>query len=434
MNLSSGILAKTKPWDCPPLRNVPILGDQYTSTAFLEREWETMWSKVWLLMGRSSEMPNPGDYQMEEIGHESFLMTRQIDGSIRAFYNVCQHRGSRLVFQTEGFADPITCPYHGWKWAFDGSLTYVQDPEDFSEGNPCDDLNLVEVKCEVFAGFVWVNMDSNSVALSEYLGPVWDEFEAYESQNWIRGLSSTVDVPCNWKIPQDNSCESYHLPSVHPQGLRWIEHDYKYCHFDWCSEGHNRMAIPMATPSRSLEGSDLRIDEQLTAILEPWGLDVHAFKGKEFETREAVQKAKRKQGLEKGYQFKNLYDDQLTDAYHYNIFPNVTISFAAAEYIGLQRMRPHPRDPQRHFYDNFMYLAPGTAQKESITKTEERRFFKYGEELMNRQIADQDLGICSGQQLGLASRGYKGVRISGQESRVQRFHDVLDDYLEGIRP
>ena len=115
-------------------------------------------------------------------------------------------------------------------------------------------------------------------------------------------------------------------------------------------------------------------------------------------------------------------------------FPNVTLSFAGSEYIGLQRMRPHRRDPERHYYDNFMYLSHGAAARIGATKPEERRFFKYGTELMNRQIADQDLAISTGQQLGLSSRGYSGVRLAGQEGRVQRFHDVLDEYLEGFRP
>ena len=434
MKASDGVMALARPWDCPPLLNVPILGEQYTSREFFEREWLNMWTKVWLLMGRSSELDKAGSYQVEEVGPESFIMIKQNDGSIRAFYNVCQHRGSRLIFNHEGLVNQIVCPYHGWEWARDGSLEHVQDPEDFTDGNPCDDLTLVEVNCEVFAGFIWINMDSECMSLKDYLGPVWGEFEAYESHDWMRGLSSTVDVKCNWKVPQDNSCESYHLPTVHPQGLQWIEHSYKFCHFDWCKEGHNRMAIPMVTPSRSLSGEELEVDEQLAEMLEPWNLNPDDFRGREFETREEVQSVKRKLGAKRGYQFEKLFDDQLTDAYHYNIFPNVTISFAGAEYIGFQRMRPHRRDPERHSYDNFMYLSHGAAARIGMTKPEERRFFEYGTELMNRQIADQDLAISTGQQLGLSSRGYRGVRLAGQESRVQRFHDVLEEYLEGDRP
>ena len=140
-------MALARPWVCPPLRNVPILGDQYTSREFFDREWSFMWTKVWLLMGRSSELLEAGSYQVEEVGPESFIMIRQNDGSIKAFYNVCQHRGSRLLFNNEGTSDQIVCPYHGWEWAKDGSLSQVQDPEDFIDGTPCDDMTLVEVNC-----------------------------------------------------------------------------------------------------------------------------------------------------------------------------------------------------------------------------------------------------------------------------------------------
>ena len=75
-------------------------------------------------------------------------------------------------------------------------------------------------------------------------------------------------------------------------------------------------------------------------------------------------------------------------------------------------MRPHRRDPERHYYDNFMYLSHGAAARIGATKPEERRFFKYGTDLMNREIADQDLAVSTGQQLGLSSRGYSGVRLA----------------------
>ena len=281
-------------------------------------------------------------------------------------------------------------------------------------------------------------MNENASTLKEYLGPVWDDWDRYHSDHWLRTSAATVAVDCNWKVPQDNSCESYHLPTVHPQGEYWIEHDYKDCIFDWCSEGHNRMAIKMGLPAKSLADKDLRIDDQLAAMLEPWGLNTDDFHGREYETRAAIQKAKRALAGERGYEVTDLSDDQLTDAYHYNIFPNVTISYAGCEYVSMQRMRPHPTDPTKCFYDNFTYGAAGSegdadlenlGGKEWLHEGSQREFFTYGERLMNRRIADQDLSIVTGQQLGLKSRAYTGVNLSGQENRVQRFHDVIDNYL-----
>ena len=112
----------------------------------------------------------------------------------------------------------------------------------------------------------------------------------------------------------------YHLPTVHPQGEYWIEHDYTQCVFDWCDEGHNRMAIQMGAPAQSLKNKDLRIDDQLASMLTPWGLDPKDFAGREYDTRPALQRAKREHAESKGYRIGELEDDQLTDAYHYNIF------------------------------------------------------------------------------------------------------------------
>ena len=158
-------------------------------------------------------------------------------------------------------------------------------------------------------------------------------------------------------------------------------------------------------------------------MLTPWGLDPKDFTGREYDTRPALQRAKREHAESKGYRIGELEDDQLTDAYHYNIFPNVTVSFAGCEYVSMQRMRPHPQNPENAFT-----TTSHSAQKEvkatlTLTVSEEsewlqegkeRQFFTYGERLMNRRIADQDLSIVVGQQLGLGSRGFTGVTLAKQ--------------------
>jgi phenylpropionate dioxygenase-like ring-hydroxylating dioxygenase large terminal subunit len=229
---------------------------------------------------------------------------------------------------------------------------------------------------------------------------------------------------------------------VHPQGRWFIEDDPATTHFDWCAEGHNRMAMKMATPARRLPADQVRIDEQLAAMIQPWGLDPDDFRGREFDVRPALQRVKRELAPGRGFRIDGLTDDQLTDAYHYNVFPNTTVTFAGCEYVGVQRMRPHATDPQRHHYDNFTYAAVGSETdadleglggKEWLTEGAERQSFDYGERLMNRRVADQDLGIAAGQQLGLASRAYSGAHLPTQEDRIQYFHDVLMGHLEGRR-
>ena len=114
------------------------------------------------------------------------------------------------------------CPYHSWAWNTDGSLDFVQDPDDFPAGNPCGKITLEEIPCETFAGFVWVNMDDDCVDLKSFLGPIWDDWQRYELESWKRYLARTTTLPCNWKVAQEAFMESYHVVATHPELLGYF--------------------------------------------------------------------------------------------------------------------------------------------------------------------------------------------------------------------
>lgn len=437
-------------WPEQKQRTHKIEGHRYTSKEFATLEMEHMWTKVWLLLGREDEMPNPGDWQQEEVGTESILMVRQTDGSIKAFYNVCQHRGQRLVSERKGHARRFVCPYHSWAWMPDGELNFVQDPDDFPQGNPCGKVTLEEIHCDTFAGFIWINMDPECESLSSFLGPISEDWEVYGVESWTRYVAKTTIAPCNWKIVMDNFNESYHVNTVHkPKGpnvdkLRMnlgIDTNYKATRFDMADEGHNRMIMLGDYGGPATEENE-EIGEPLASALREWELDPEDFRGRGEETRQAMQKAKRKLGPERGYDyFSKLNDSQLTDAYHYNLFPNFAVS-VWAEGFHFLRARPHPTDPEQCIFDNWWY-APNPAGVSSPVQTTdglverdaivEHEFFAAGEKSMGLTI-DQDMGIFPGQQMSMRSRGYKGAYLAGQESRTQRLHVLVDDYIEGRRP
>jgi len=430
-------------WEQPEIKGHSIPGYRYSSQEFYEKEWEQMWTKVWLLLGRADELPEPGDYQMEEVGPESIIMVRQQDMSIKAFYNVCQHRAARLVFNDLDSVDAFVCPYHGWRFEIDGTLTEARDAEDFPEGDPCGKLELVEIKCETFAGFIWVNMDPESNTLQEYLGPVWDDWAGYEIEGWKRYVAMTANSPVNWKVILDNFNESYHLPTVHPQTEDRVEENYKWTQFDMAPEGHGRMWMRSGAPSRSLIGTGKSLlNPALESQLNRWGLKGEDFAGREFETREAIQQAMREKGPERGYDhFENLRDHQLTDTYHYFIFPNFAVSVWADGFHFL-RARPHATDPTQSVFDNWWYAPVPKDNCEQVRTISgpldadiecEHDVFNYGDKSMGLLI-DQDMGVTSGQQLGLRSRGFSGVYLAKQEHRIRRYHEVIDEYLDGIRP
>ena len=442
-------VVKNKPWDNPSPKGIKVDGSRYSSREFMEKEWKFLWPKVWLLLGREDELANPGDYQMEEFGRESFIMVRQKDDSVKTFYNVCAHRGARLINNPWGKTDAFKCPYHGWVWSLEGKLTEAQDPEDFPEGNPCGKLKLKEVKCETFAGFVWINMDENAIPLKEWLGPVWEDWYAYEIDKWKPYLMQTVTIKCNWKIILDNFNESYHLNTVHaPEKsvttkriASGMDTSYKTSQFDLSDQGHNRMIMKGGYAFVTMN-EDGEIQDPLYSVMKEWGINPEGYKDKPEDTRQALQKAKRKVGIERGYtHYKNLRDEQFTDAQHYTLFPNFAVSLWTDGFHFL-RARPHPTDPEQSLFDHFWYASQPEKETSPVRTTKgivernkfaERQFFNYGEETMGQTI-DQDTAIFILQQKGLRSRGFDRAYYANQESRVHRFHELIEDYFKGVKP
>jgi phenylpropionate dioxygenase-like ring-hydroxylating dioxygenase large terminal subunit len=328
-------------------------------------------------------------------------------------------------------------------------LNFVQDPDSFPAGNPCGKLRLLEIPCETFAGFIWINMDTDCVSLKEFLGPVWDDWSVYEFQNWKRYVAKTTVAPVNWKVIMDNFNESYHVNTVHkPKGadvekLRihsGVDTRYTNTRFDMCDEGHGRMIMLGGYAGPAIDKHGI-IEEPLASILREWDLDPEDFMHRGEDTREALQEARRRLGPERGYEyFNNLCDSQLTDAYHYTLFPNFAVSVWVDGFHFL-RARPHPTDPEKCLFDNWWYApdpqgssAPvittaGPVERDAIV---EHEVFEPGEQSMGLTI-DQDMQIFPAQQLAMRSRGYRGSYLSSQESRVSRLHELIDDHIKGRR-
>lgn len=438
-------------WGIPELRGHTIPGSHYTSKAYAEQEWENMWTKVWLLLGREADLPNYGDWQMEEVGPESIIMVRQEDGSIKAFYNVCQHRGNPLVDEEKGSVKRFVCRYHSWAFLPDGSLNFAPDRHDFPQGDPCDHVRLEELPCDTFAGFVWVNMDPECVSLQEYLGPIWEDWQRWEIQNWRRYVGLTTELPCNWKVVLDNFNESYHVPTVHMGATLKTNRRKVFGNvntnvdetlFDMSEEGQNRMIMEGGYAAGQTDKMG-NIMEPMASELRSWGIDPADFKGRPEDTRVALQKAKREEGPKRGHtHYDNLPDAALTDAFHYTLFPNFAVSVWADGFHFL-RARPHPSgDPEQCVFDNWWYCSQPEGEKAPVgtqigplprNHPDEHIKFKLGERSMGKTI-DEDIQVFIMQQRGFRSRGYKGAYLAQQENRISRYHELIDDYIEGRRP
>lgn len=417
----------------PVLRGDPITGERYWSRDWMEKEWDRVWTRIWHLAGRTADIPEPGDFLVHNIRHESVLVVRQKDGGIRAFYNVCQHRGNRLVWSDAGGMPSFTCAYHGWRYALDGALEHAQDPDDFDGGDPCRHVRLTEVPCQLWQGMVWYSMDPDAKPLLDWLDPIPRLLQNRDIASMVRVVHRIGEAATNWKFAPDNFNESYHLPSVHPQMAAYIDEDYRDTLFEMHPGGHNRMVIN-SRPSARLSRENAP-DPVFDAIMTAWDLDPADYRGRPNEARLAVQRQKRALGPGRGYtHFARLSDAELTDYFHHTLFPNVTFT-ANPNGVNMFRTEPHPTDPDRCIFE-YWFMVPkvaGMAQIDTIAgprplvEAELERVTSFG------GFVDQDLSVAPWQQKGLRSRGYRDAILSRQESRVRRFHEVLNDYIEGRR-
>ena len=182
----------------PEIAARPLTGERYYSREFAQAEWDHMWTKVWLIGGLESEVPEPGDFITCEIGRESILMAHGADKRVRAFYNVCQHRGNRLVHSESGHvSEAFQCAYHGWRYDTTGTLKWVYCEEDFAQGSPCGKRNLIEIPCETWAGFIWYSMNEEAKPLCEFLHPIAEQLDCYRMERMRRTHWVTLEGEFN---------------------------------------------------------------------------------------------------------------------------------------------------------------------------------------------------------------------------------------------
>ncbi len=417
------------------LRGDPITGDRYYSREFMQQEWDHMWTRTWQVGAVEAQFPEAGCVVTHEIGNESILMVRDDEGRIRAFYNVCQHRGNRMIECEETKVKRLVCNYHSWCYGLNGALLIAKDSGDFPQGNPVGKLGLKELLCETFGGLVWFNMDQHAKPLREALGVVADQLDCYEMGKMTRVMHMTCEVDCNWKVIQDNFNEAYHVQALHKELATFIDDDYQNTAFEVFQNGHSRMLMKGALPAAGVRSK--KVQAPLDSIMRHWGLDAETFQGRTHEVRVALQKQKRALGAERGYShYANLADDQLTDYYHYTLFPNMSFTMAAESYQIL-RPQPHPTDPEKCLFDHWFFVRPEEGQAEVETpvgiapaEPAKHEVFKHGDKSIGF-VADQDLSVAIAQQRGLHSRGYTDSYLAGQESRVRRYHEVINDYIAG---
>lgn len=427
-----------------PEFDMAVRGDTITADRYISREWmdaehRNLWPKVWHLGGVLAELEEEGDFIRHDFGKESVIMIRQEDGSIRAFYNSCPHRGNRLVLGDAGHMPRITCGYHGWQFTTDGVLAHVQDPDDFEGGNPCGRVHLSELRCESWGPFVFWCMDDDVPPLLDWLAPLPERFANYGVENWVLVLKLSCDADFNWKIIRDNFNESYHLPTIHPELATFINDGLPTTVFEMYPTGHNAMWMIGHQATTRADYHSAEVPAPLDDIARSWGIDPADYNGHTGDIRAAVIRAKRALGPERGYtMYADMTDQQLVDYFHCTLFPNLTLTMSP-EQLQVLRTEPHPTDPEKCVFQHWCLFPPVPGMKEVVTPVGPvplrhdavARHSRYGDGVSLGFVSDQDLSIGTTQQQGLNSRGFKGCILPGQEKRVQRFHELLNDYVKG---
>jgi len=198
-------------------RTVPT-GPYYRRDWF-EWEVEAIFRREWLHIAHVSELRRPGDFIVREIDSckASVLIVRGKDDVIRAFHNVCPHRGTLLVSgRREGNAPVFTCRYHGWTFERDGALRAAPDFETF--GLDKADCGLQPISVESHAGLIFINLDPQPrQTLAEHLGPAWDSLPHHAAATATHFSEYVYEIEGNWKLVYDNFQETYHLRFIHPR-------------------------------------------------------------------------------------------------------------------------------------------------------------------------------------------------------------------------
>ena len=191
--------------------------EYYTSPDIFAAESERVFAREWVCVGREESIAQPGAYMLAEIAGESLIVLRDRNGVVRAFYNVCRHRGTRLCEATSGrFSQTIQCPYHAWTYRLDGSLTgapHMDEVEDFDKAA----YPLHGASIGSWEGFLFVNLASDHEPFEQAFAPLAGRFARFNLAGLHTVRRIDYDVSANWKLILQNYNECLHCPTIHPE-------------------------------------------------------------------------------------------------------------------------------------------------------------------------------------------------------------------------
>lgn len=422
----------------PEIGTEPVAAKRYYDREFFELEMKYVWSRAWQFACREEDIPNTGDYHIYDIVGKSLIVTRMDDGSIKAFYNSCLHRGRKLVTMN-GCKNEFKCPYHGLSWNIDGSFRENPIAWDFPhwEGQ---EPRLPEVLVETWGGFVFVNFDRSAMPLMECIKPLANDFERFDFPNRYRAAWVQKRLRCNWKATSEAFMEAHHSLTTHPQilpGIADVNSQYDLPNdFVWRQASASGVASPFLPPmteqdifeymtGMSRRGSK-RARAEAPAVL-PDGMTARAY---------VAELTRKELATETGYDYSHASDAEMLDAILYNVFPNMSFWAGYASNI-VYRWRPNGNDPNSTIMD-IMILKP---VPNGHPRPKPAPVFQLGLDDSMLRAADQlGEGLCAvfEQDMGNLPFVQEGLRASGtgvvhfskySEIRIRQLHRMIDRYI-----
>ncbi|MDX2120152.1 MAG: aromatic ring-hydroxylating dioxygenase subunit alpha [Gemmatimonadota bacterium] len=205
-----------RPRELPTHGQMTLPRKYFISPEILQEEFQRLFTRQWLCVDREERIAGRGDFFLHEFAGESIIILRDQGGTVRAFYNVCRHRGSKLCEEHQGqFSETIQCPYHAWTYGLDGRLIGAPATHDL-EGFRKQDWPLHAVPVATWEGFIFINLSPDPVPFEESHAPLLDRFRRFNIASLKVGKTIEYDVKANWKLVVQNYSECYHCPLVHP--------------------------------------------------------------------------------------------------------------------------------------------------------------------------------------------------------------------------
>jgi phenylpropionate dioxygenase-like ring-hydroxylating dioxygenase large terminal subunit len=414
--------------------SAPLAAERYTSPEFFRREVAAMWPNIWQFAAREEEMPDAGDVVVYENAGRSYLVTRQTDGSVRAFHNVCLHRGRKLRLES-GWSKDFKCPFHGFTWETDGSLKEIPCRWDF--GHLTDDaMALPEAQVGRWGGYIFIKEAEGGQTLEEYLAPLPEHFKRWRHEECTTAVWVGKVVHANWKAVAEAFMEAWHSIVTHPQILPFTgDANTRYnVYGDHVNVALTPFAVMSPHLDQMAQTQQWIVDEFLKYNGRAGSTDMKVEVPEGVTARRAMAAANRERYTrDTGYDHSGATDAELLDAFTYNVFPNFAPWGGYMPNI-VYRWRPWPDQDSTLMEVRLLVRTPkGAPSPRSVPMhllTEEEPWTAAAELGTLGGIFDQDMANLPYVQEGLKVSKNNEVQLGDyQEIRIRHFHRTLDKYL-----